>query len=72
MFVALAASRIYIFVVKRGWVIKLPDSVPPNVANSFSALIPTGIVVSIFLAIAGLMTLTSYHDLHTAVFTIIP
>lgn len=71
MFVALAASRIYIFVVKRGWVIKLPDSVPPNVANSFSALIPTGIVVSVFLAIAGLMTLTSYHDLHTAVFTII-
>lgn len=71
MFVGLIAARIYIFVVKRGWVIKLPDSVPPNVSNSFSALIPTGIVVTIFLIISGLMTLTSYHDLHTAVFTII-
>ena len=71
MFVALVAARIYVFVVKRGWVIRLPESVPPNVANSFSALIPTGIVISVFLAIAGLMTLTSYHDLHTAVFTII-
>ena len=53
MFVALVAARIYVFVVKRGWVIRLPESVPPNVANSFSALIPTGIVISVFLAIAG-------------------
>lgn len=71
MFVGLIAARIYVYVVKHGWVIKLPDSVPPNVANSFSALIPTAVVVSIFLVVAGAMTLTSYHDLHTAVFTII-
>lgn len=71
MFVALIAARIYVYVVQHGWVIKLPDSVPPNVANSFSALIPTGIVVTIFLIIAGLMTLTSYQNLHNAVFTII-
>lgn len=71
MFVSLLSARLYVFVVQRGWVIKLPDSVPPNVANSFSALIPTGIVAIVALIIAGLMTLTSYHDLHTAVFTII-
>lgn len=71
MFVALIAGRLYAFVVKRGWVIKLPDSVPPNVANSFSALIPSTLVITLFLIVAGLMTLTSYKDLHTAVFTII-
>lgn len=71
MFVALVAARIYVYVVQHGWVIKLPESVPPNVANSFSALIPTGIVVTVFLVIAGLMTKTSYGNLHNAVFTII-
>ncbi len=71
MFVALVGARIYIYVVQHGWVIKLPDSVPPNVANSFSALIPTAIVVLFFLVIAGLMTLTSYGTLHNAIFTII-
>lgn len=39
--VALFGVRIFVFIVKRGWVIKLPDSVPPNVAGSFNALIPS-------------------------------
>lgn len=71
MIVGLIAARIYVFVIKKGWVIKLPDSVPPNVANSFSALIPTGIVVTIFLIVSAVMATTPYGDLHTAVFTII-
>lgn len=71
MFVALIAARIYVYVIQHGWTIKLPDSVPPNVANSFSALIPSAIVITFFLVIAGLMTLTPYQNLHTAIFTII-
>lgn len=71
MIVALIAARIYVYVVKHGWVIKLPESVPPNVSNSFSALIPSFIVIAIFLAVAGAMTYTSYGNLHVAVFTII-
>lgn len=71
MIVGLVAARIYVFVIKKGWVIKLPDSVPPNVANSFSALIPTAIVIAIFLVVAAVMKTTPYGDLHTAVFTII-
>lgn len=71
MIIGLVAARIYVYVVQHGWVIKLPDSVPPNVANSFSALIPTAVVVTLFLVVTGLMTLTPYHDLHTAIFTII-
>ena len=70
MIVALIAARIYVYVVKHGWVIKLPESVPPNVSNSFSALIPSFIVITIFLAVAGAMTYTSYGNLHVAVFTI--
>lgn len=71
MIVALVSARVYVFVIKKGWVIKLPESVPPNVSNSFSALIPTGIVVTIFLVVAAVMKSTPYGDLHTAVFTVI-
>lgn len=42
------------FAEKRNWVIKMPESVPPMVSQSFSALIPGIIVVIISLIIAGL------------------
>lgn len=71
MIIALVGARIYIAVVKAGWVIKLPDSVPPNVANSFSSLIPAAIVVTFWLIIAALCSFTSYGSLHNMVFTII-
>ncbi len=71
MIVGLVGGRIYVEAVKRGWVIKLPDSVPPNVASSFSALIPASIVTSLFLLVAGIMKQTSYGDFHTMIFQII-
>ena len=71
MIIALVGARLYVSVVKKGWVIKLPDSVPPNVANSFSSLIPAGIVVILFIVVRFLCTLTPYGDLHTMIFTII-
>lgn len=71
MIVALLGARIYVFIVKKGWVIKLPDSVPPNVAGSFNALIPSFFVVVVFLLVAMGMSFTSYGDLHTMIFTVI-
>lgn len=71
MIIAIIGARIFIAVVKAGWVIKLPDSVPPNVANSFSALVPASIVITFWLIISGLCTLTPYGNLHNMVFTII-
>ena len=71
MIVGLLGARIYVMVVKRGWVIKLPDSVPPNVAGSFNALIPSFFVVIVFLLVAMGMSFTSYGDLHTMIFTVI-
>ena len=68
---ALIGARIYVFIVKKGWVIKLPDSVPPNVAGSFNALIPSFFVVVVFLLVAMGMSFTSYGDLHTMIFTVI-
>ncbi len=49
---------IYTFVVNRGWVIKMPEGVPPTVAKSFSALIPGFIIAAVFLVINGIFVST--------------
>lgn len=69
--VGLLGSKLYISVVKKGWVIKLPDSVPPNVGNSFSSLIPAAIVITVFLIVAGIMIQTPYGNLHQMIFSVI-
>lgn len=71
MIVGLLSARIYVAVVRKGWVIKLPDSVPPNVASSFSSLIPAALIISLFLALAGVMLLTPYKNFNVFIFTVI-
>lgn len=60
LIVGLIASGIYMKITDNGWVIKLPDSVPPAVGKGFSAVIPGafaigfwGIVAYCFSAFAG-------------------
>lgn len=54
LLVGLLVEFIYTFVTKKGWVIKMPDGVPPTVAKSFSALIPGFVITGIFLVINGI------------------
>ena len=48
---ALVSVHIYAWVEKKGWTIKMPAGVPPTVVQSFAALIPAGIVMSVFFVI---------------------
>lgn len=48
---AFTAVHIYNFVEKKGWVIKMPEGVPPTVTQSFSALIPATVVMTVFCMI---------------------
>ncbi|EBR0086162.1 PTS cellobiose transporter subunit IIC [Salmonella enterica subsp. enterica serovar Wangata] len=50
--IGLVVAEMFTFVVRRNWVIKLPDSVPASVSRSFSALIPGFIILSIMGIIA--------------------
>lgn len=45
---ALVTVEIYNLCVKKNWVIRLPDGVPPAVGNSFAALIPAVITMVLF------------------------
>ncbi|WP_270659804.1 PTS transporter subunit EIIC [Enterococcus thailandicus] len=61
----LIVGEIFAFIVNHNWIITLPDSVPSNVAKSFSALIP-GVVIFLIAGLLGTflsMHGTSYPEL---------
>ena len=49
---ALVATELYCWVKRKGWVITMPDSVPPSVSKAFSAVIPAGLTMFIIAAIS--------------------
>ncbi|KAF1303784.1 PTS cellobiose transporter subunit IIC [Candidatus Enterococcus willemsii] len=71
MITAILAVEIYRWVVQRGWVIKMPDSVPSNVAASFSALVPGFFVIIIFNLIRIGFVYTSYGSAHNFIFEVL-
>jgi len=49
------AVELYCICVKRNWVIKMPDVVPPGVSRSFTALIPTFVIGFVVMLVNGLL-----------------
>ena len=68
---ACAAVHIYSWVDKKGWVIKMPDGVPPTVEKSFAALIPAGVSLSVFFVINFVFALTPFENAFNFVFVIL-
>lgn len=64
-------AAIYAFVVKKNWTIKMPDSVPPMISESFSAMIPGIIIGIIFLALRALFAATSFGSFHAMIYAIL-
>ncbi|WP_306483026.1 PTS cellobiose transporter subunit IIC [Anaerococcus sp.] len=53
--VCFVTINIYKFFIKRDIRIKMPDSVPEGVANSFSALIPVIVIAILFILVNGIL-----------------
>lgn len=68
---AFAAVHIYSWVDKRGWVIKMPDGVPPTVEKSFAALIPAGVSLLAFFLINVAFAATPFGNAFNFVFVIL-
>ncbi|AMC93966.1 hypothetical protein AOC36_08195 [Erysipelothrix larvae] len=62
---------VYQFIVKQGMIIKLPDSVPPTISRSFTALVPAFAVAFIFALIRYGFSLTSYGDANTFIYAMV-
>lgn len=71
MIIALISAKLYFVFVKRNIAIKLPDSVPPTISKSFSAIVPGLAIVLVFSIIRYGFSLTSYGDFNTCIYTLI-
>jgi PTS system cellobiose-specific IIC component len=71
MISAFLAVHIYGFVVKRDWVIKMPDGVPPTVTQSFAALVPVAFTVAVFFVINIVLHLTKTGNAFDLIFKIL-
>lgn len=71
MITAIVSVRIFAWAVKRNFVIKLPDGVPPAVMDSFKALIPSGIAMIIFFIVNIIFVNTSYECAHNFIYQVL-
>jgi PTS system cellobiose-specific IIC component len=68
---AILSTEIVRFVVKKGWVIRMPEGVPPSVSKSFSALIPAIITILLFDVVRLLFSITPFETIHNFIFKIL-
>ena len=71
--IIISLSSVYIFnwVYKKGWTIKMPEGVPPAVADSFSALVPSAIVMTMFFLIRIGFEFTPYQTAHNFIYQVL-
>ena len=69
--VAIISVHIYAWVENKGWVIRMPEGVPPQVERSFSALIPSGVSLLVFFFINILFGITSYGNAFSFIYEIL-
>lgn len=69
--VAIVSTEIFRKVIQKGWVIKMPESVPPAVSKSFSALIPFAITITSLWILRLGIEATSVESIHQIVAVIL-
>ena len=65
---AFSSIHLYKFIVNKGWVIKMPEGVPPTVGRSFASLIPAAFVMVVFVLINLLFRFTPWENAFDFVF----
>lgn len=71
MIAAFLAAKIYVYLTQKGFVITMPDGVPPAVSKSFSALIPVLGTLLPFLIGNAVMIGVFNTNLHDVIYNII-
>lgn len=68
LIVALSSVMIFDWSYKKGWTIKMPEGVPPAVCDSFAALIPSALVITIFFFLRIGFGVTPFETAHNFIF----
>ena len=69
MITAIISVRLFVMIARKGWVIKMPDGVPPAVAQSFAALIPSLFPMALFFLVYIGFTFTPFKFAHNFIYT---
>lgn len=68
MIVTILTVEAYRWIKNKGWVIKMPDSVPPAVSRSFSSLIPAAIILTVVFIVKVLFEATPYETIFNLIY----
>lgn len=71
MVLGLVNGYVYQWFIKRNIQITLPDSVPPAISRSFSAIIPGAAIITFWLFMYGMLDSLNLPDLHNLMTTIL-
>lgn len=69
--VAIISVKLFHFILSKNITIKMPDGVPPAVSRSFEALVPTLVILPMFLIIRFGFSLTPWQSAHGFIFNIL-
>ncbi|TLG72695.1 PTS sugar transporter subunit IIC [Culicoidibacter larvae] len=69
--IAIVTTNLYVFLKEKNITIKLSSNIPKEVANSFTALVPCGIIIIVFTICGFLMTLTPFGTLHQLIYSLL-
>lgn len=69
--VGLISAKLYSVIEGKGWMIKLPDGVPPTISKSFASLVPGFLIVVFWTIVMGLFTLTPMGSIHEFIYTFV-
>lgn len=68
---AVLAVKVFNFILSKNIKIKMPEGVPPAVAGAFEALIPTLVVLPMFMVIRFIFSITPWESAHAFIFNIL-
>lgn len=68
---AVISVKVFDYILSKDIKIKMPEGVPPAVAGAFEALIPTLVVLPLFMVIRFIFSMTPWESAHAFVFNIL-
>lgn len=71
LILSIVVAKMYCLIIKKGIKIKLPESVPPMIAQSFEPMLGGIIILGSFLILKAVIASTTYADAFTLVNTIV-
>jgi PTS system cellobiose-specific IIC component len=71
LFVSIISALIYVWFKKHGYTIKMPQGVPPMVANVFVSITPFVAIAVLFIIISYVFSLTDAGTFHQAIYSLL-